>query len=196
MPVEQSQSLSKSQLRQRLRQKRRALHPWQQHLAARKLRKHLSYHPIVLQSQHLGFYIAQDGEINPAALLQYCSDQGKACYLPVIQADKRLVFARYRPGQRLTPNRLGIPEPQCSHWLPAAAMDVVFMPLVGFDSAGHRLGMGGGFYDRSFAFKNQLAHTRTRLIGLAHSCQQVDRLPSETWDVNVDAVVTDAGWMK
>lgn len=196
MPVDHSQATDKSQLRQLLRQQRRALHPWQQRLAALKLRNHLRHHRVIRNNQHLAFYLPQDGEIDPGPLLQYCNAQGKFCYLPVIQPDNHLLFARYQPGQPLTPNRFGIPEPTSVHALPATAMDIVFMPLVGFDAAGHRLGMGGGFYDRSFAFRREQVLTRTQLIGLAHSCQQVAALPRESWDVDVDAIVTNAGWLE
>jgi 5-formyltetrahydrofolate cyclo-ligase len=67
------------------------------------------------------------------------------------------------------------------------------MPLVGFDKAGNRLGMGGGFYDRSFAFKQKRHSCQPKLIGLAHSIQQVDNLSVQGWDIPVDNIVTELG---
>ena len=67
-----------------------------------------------------------------------------------------------------------------------ADMKLVFMPLVGFDILGGRLGMGGGYYDKTFATRESL------LVGLAHDCQKVDSLPIESWDVPLDAIATDS----
>ena len=69
------------------------------------------------------------------------------------------------------------------------------MPLVGFDPEGGRLGMGGGFYDRSLAYRNRHAYCRKpALLGLAHECQKVDRLALASWDVPLEATVTDRAW--
>lgn len=93
----------------------------------------------------------------------------------------------------LVPNRFGIPEPQQgpAHKLPTHLLDVVLMPLVGFDRAGSRLGMGGGFYDTTFAFKQQNPKGKPLLIGLAHSCQEVDSLQADNWDIPLGAIATE-----
>src|SRR5690606_23274267 len=112
--------------------------------------------------------------------------------LPVLTGDT-LSFAPWRPGAQLASNRFGIPEPdvpQCE-LLPPSAMTLVVMPLVGFDLQGHRLGMGGGWYDRSFAFR-QSAAPPPFLVGAAFSAQQVDAIAPEPWDVDVDAVCTES----
>jgi 5-formyltetrahydrofolate cyclo-ligase len=99
---------------------------------------------------------------------------------------------RYRSDARLLDNRYGIPEPSIQEQqLPAWAMQVVLMPLVGFDRTGNRLGMGGGFYDRTFAFKRNRIHARPLLIGLAHSVQEVAALPTESWDMPLDLIATE-----
>ncbi len=94
-------------------------------------------------------------------------------------------------------NRFGIPEPQARHGahparrLPAWALDLILLPLVGFDDDGQRMGMGGGFYDRTLAFTRRPG-PRPHLIGLAHECQRVESLPVAPWDVPLDAIVSDA----
>ena len=108
------------------------------------------------------------------------------------------MFRRYRPGEKLVANRFGIPEPphRRGNTLSAKQLDVIFLPLVGFDAAGNRLGMGGGFYDRTLS---QLpARNRPLLAGLAHDVQRVDKLPVQRWDIPLDAVVTDRRiyWLK
>ena len=102
------------------------------------------------------------------------------------------------PGTPLRRNRFQIPEPDVSpaEWLPPSALDLVLTPLVAFDSTGTRLGMGGGFYDRSFAFlrdPDPVGH-RPRLIGLAYEFQQVEALVRQPWDVPLDAAATEKAW--
>ena len=128
-------------------------------------------------------------------ILEQAAASGKRCYLPVLHPflHGRLLFCRWQPGERLWPNRFGILEPRSrrDHILPARRLDLVIVPLLGFDIACHRLGMGGGYYDRTFAFLNQRRHIRRPLlIGLAHELQLVDRLDPQPWDVQLDAVVT------
>lgn len=99
-------------------------------------------------------------------------------------------FRRYRLGDRLTRNAFGITEP-CAYAARARAqtLDVVFMPLVGFDDYGNRLGMGGGFYDRAFA---KLRGRKPLRIGLAHSCQKVPKLARQSWDVPLHGIGTES----
>lgn len=92
-------------------------------------------------------------------------------------------------------NRFGIPEPdRNAKRLPSRLLSVVLLPLVGFDSDGNRLGMGGGFYDRTFGYAIHSSARRPRLIGVAYECQRsADGLPRRPWDVPLDGVVTEAG---
>lgn len=114
--------------------------------------------------------------------------------LPMLHADRRLRFARWDTGGALAPNRHGIPEPQvlADAQLVPEEMAVVLLPLLAFDGHGHRLGMGGGWYDRSFAFRRQRAG-RPWLVGMAHGWQQVPAIAAQDWDVPLDAVVTEQG---
>ena len=186
----------KRQLRQQLRKKRRALSLRQQQLAGRQLAKVINLSFTFLKAQHIALYLANDGEIDPQYILKKAVKAGKHCYLPVLIADGKLGFSRYKPGDILTPNRFGIPEPKQRIWRPAKALDLVLMPLVGFDRHGGRLGMGGGFYDKTFEWiKTQPILSAPTLLGLAHSCQEVDRLELESWDIPLSAVATDKGFL-
>lgn len=194
-----AEGLSRPALRRKLRQKRRNLSARQQHLAAQRLHRQLAQHPLFRRARHVAFYLANDGEIDPSLLLRAAQKMGKATYLPVLDGwpRTRMVLQRVRPGERLIPNRFGIREPRFSRarQRPIWALDLVLMPLVGFDEYGGRLGMGGGFYDRSLAYRarRKKSHKPT-LLGLAHECQKVDRLPLASWDVTLHATVTDNGW--
>jgi 5-formyltetrahydrofolate cyclo-ligase len=117
--------------------------------------------------------------------------------LPVLTGDG-LRFAPWKPGDPLESNRFGIPEPAvgADALLDPAGMALVLVPLVGFDARGRRLGMGGGWYDRAFAYRNGAngsdpARRPPWLVGTAFAAQQVDALEAEPWDVALDAVCTD-----
>lgn len=197
--IQVNPSLSRAQLRTQLRKQRRNLSPSQQTLAAQQLYRQFAQHPLFRRAQHIAFYLAGDGEINPQLLLQEALQRGKHVYLPVLSPWPKttMVFQRVGVQQQWEKNRFGILQPR---WCAADqravwTLDAVFLPLVGFDHQGGRLGMGGGFYDRCFA---QLCRSAHRLgpqrIGLAHECQRVAQLPVEPWDVPLHAVVTDQQW--
>ncbi|MBB3102625.1 5-formyltetrahydrofolate cyclo-ligase [Azomonas macrocytogenes] len=195
----QAEDLSRRDLRRLLRQKRRSLSCSQQHRAAQRLYRQLAQHPLFRRARHIALYLANDGEIDPRILLQAAQRRGKATYLPVLKTwpGTRMAFQRVRPGEPMRRNRFCIAEPlsKAARQRPVWALDLLLLPLVGFDTQGGRLGMGGGFYDRSLAFRNHRHNARRPiLLGLAHECQKVDRLDLEKWDVTLDATVTDAGW--
>lgn len=195
----ESSYLSRAQLRRRLRQQRRALGRQAQRQAARGLHRQLAQHPLFRRARHIALYLPNDGEIDPRPLLRAAQRRGKATYLPVLSPWPRskMVFQRITAGEALRPNRFGIAEPRRNHarqrkiW----ALDLILLPLVGFDRHGGRLGMGGGFYDRSLAYRKMRKNWhKPTLLGLAHECQQVDRLELASWDMPLQATVTDRAW--
>lgn len=194
-----AEGLSRPALRRKLRQARRQLTPAQQRLAAGRLYRQLAQHPVFRRARHIALYLPNDGEIDPGLLLRAAQRRGKATYLPVLNPwpRTRMVFQRIKPGERLRRNRFDIFEPviRSARQRRVWALDLLLMPLVGFDGKGGRLGMGGGFYDRSLAYRamRKKSHKPT-LLGLAHECQRVDQLPLESWDVPIQGTVTDQGW--
>lgn len=192
-------SLSRAQLRSVLRQRRCCLSPSQQAQAAQQLYQQLVQHPLFRRAQHIALYLAGDGEIDPQLLMREAWRRGKHVYLPVLSSWPKtaMAFQRVRPIQQWEKNRFGILQPR---WCTADqravwTLDAVFLPLVGFDSSGGRLGMGGGFYDRCFAELHQRDALLTpQRIGLAHECQRVEKLPLAPWDIPLHAVVTDQQW--
>lgn len=185
-------------LRRQLRQQRRALSPSQQKHASQRLVQRLRQLPEVQRARHVALYLPNDGEIDPTPLLAWLKYRNAQAYLPVLKplAENSLWFVHYHPGTPMITNRFGIPEPSTRHAAhhsrrrPVWALDVILLPLVGFDANGERLGMGGGFYDRTLA-RLQNGGPRPRLIGVAHDCQGVERLPTAPWDIPLDAIVSD-----
>lgn len=115
--------------------------------------------------------------------------------LPRLAPEGLLRFAPWSAAVELLPNRYGIPEPHIAlaDCLEPNQLDVVLLPLIAFDLHGNRLGMGGGWYDRSFAFRLH-GQSTPLLIGVGYAFQQVDAIAAQTWDVPLDAVVTERGF--
>jgi 5-formyltetrahydrofolate cyclo-ligase len=155
--------------------------------------------PVFLSARHIGFYMASDGELDPAQLLTNAHILGKKCYLPLVSDQllrwrkSPLLFQQFEPlSDQLARNRYGILEPCYDpHRIIAVEMlDILFLPLVGFDRAGNRIGMGAGFYDRSLSGLERRFH-RPRLVGLGYSFQEVEKIEPDDWDIPLDAVVTE-----
>ncbi|MDR7069700.1 5-formyltetrahydrofolate cyclo-ligase [Pseudoxanthomonas japonensis] len=178
-------------LRRDLRTRRRALPAAERIAGADALATRLFALPFFPSSGYVAGYWAMDGEIGlhswqlrlPAGLV-YC--------LPVLADDSTLRFAPWRPGDALVTNRYGIPEPDIepSSGLSATDLALIVVPLVGFDTAGHRLGMGGGWYDRTLAPRLQ-RHAPPWLVGVGFEAQRVDAIGAQAWDVPLDAVCTE-----
>lgn len=184
---------SRLDLRFELRKRRSALpEPTREH-AARGIARRLSLNPRFRRSRRIAVYLAVNGEIDCTPLIRAALGQGKQIFLPCIQPDGHMRFQRWTPATPMRRNRFGILEPRTSvrgHLQPQA-LDMVLMPLVGFDPRGNRLGMGGGYYDRTFAWLRHRPRPRSpRLIGLAHDFQLVRRLRRAYWDVPLDGVAT------
>ncbi|MDI5919347.1 5-formyltetrahydrofolate cyclo-ligase [Halomonas sp. LR5S13] len=190
---------ARRRLRRELRLRRRELSAEARRDAAERLCRHLRKLPEIQRARRLALYLPNDGEIDPTPLIPWLERRGTRVHLPVLKPLSRnqLWFVHYHSGTPMVANRFGIPEPEARHGAhrarrtPAWALDVILLPLVGFDDRGQRMGMGGGFYDRSLAFTRRPG-PRPRLIGLAHDCQRVERLPAAPWDVPLDAIVSDA----
>ncbi|MGA7966548.1 MAG: 5-formyltetrahydrofolate cyclo-ligase [Gammaproteobacteria bacterium] len=158
--------------------------------AARHLAASAPFHA----AECVAAYAALAGELDPAPLINAAFEAGKTVYLPRVLDAQRMEFVRWQTGDPLQPNRFGIPEPapDATRILAPEALDLVLVPLLGFDAHGNRLGFGAGFYDRAFAFKRD-GRTRPTLCGYAYAWQQTPPLITAEWDVALDVVVTERG---
>ncbi len=186
-------TLSRQDFRKSIRQKRNQLSSDVQHLAGLDLVQRFSQLPELAQAQHIALYLTTDGELETMPLIEWLWQQGKKTYLPVIHPFSKghLLFLHYDKSTPMVLNRYSIAEPKLDQTaiLPAKSLDIICTPLVGFDSTGHRLGMGGGYYDRTLEpwFKTGQGPMP---IGLAHDCQHVEKLPIESWDIPLPKIVT------
>ncbi|MCG6862300.1 MAG: 5-formyltetrahydrofolate cyclo-ligase [Chromatiaceae bacterium] len=185
-----------SVLRRRLREARRALSPAEQRGHSHAIARLLGREAAFLRAHRVGAYWSANGEIDPFPLLRLARMRHKQCFLPVLRPhpQKKLWFLEYSPGDPLERNQFGIPEPQLRNrrirlpW----ALDLLLVPLVGFDADCNRMGMGGGYYDRTLAYlrRHRYWH-RPLLVGIAHECQRTAALKSNPWDVPLDMVATE-----
>lgn len=200
-------SPARQSLRAQLRASRRSLRPGQQQHAAHQLAHRLATLANVSRWRHVALYWPDDGEIDPSVFARQLRQRGVRLYLPVIATRKgqwRLRFLaapaqayatvhRHHLRKQRWPakrNRFGLREPIGRGVMPLERLDALLIPLVGFDAAGQRLGMGGGYYDRLLAAVRGRVR-RPQLIGLAHQCQRVSALAVAAWDEPVDCIVTD-----
>lgn len=182
-------------LRRAMRVQRRALDYRDQQRLSVELCRRLSCHFVFLRARRIAAYLSNESEPDLSPLLATAAQQTKRVYLPALHGNS-LWFLPLEPDSPMVRNQFGIPEPSChpDHRIKPFALDLALVPLVAFDDSGARLGMGGGYYDRSFAYLNRRTRwQRPRLVGVGFEFQRAERIPSRPWDVRLDGVVTERG---
>ena len=179
-------------LRQRRRKQRAELSEQQLQKAADSLLNRIIVVDEYLRADRIAVYFAVNGEISLSPVIDHALARGKKIYLPNLEQNS-LRFSPYFHQQKMRVNKFRLPEPDVDddEMLAPRELDLVLAPLVVFDSNRNRIGMGGGFYDRSFAFRKLPGNKKPVLIGIAHDFQREAQLVPEEWDVQLDMVVTD-----
>jgi 5-formyltetrahydrofolate cyclo-ligase len=171
--------------RLRLRHRRNHLLPNEQLAASIQLANQLSGLIVYKQAKTIASYLPDDGEIFTDEIHQRAWANNKSIALPVIQDQQQLQFAHYKDQDTLAAGPWGIQQPKNLAFINDDAIDLVLVPLVGFDQQGNRLGRGGGFYDR---FLSRCTSATT--VGLAHDFQHIQNLPAANWDIALDFIAT------
>jgi 5-formyltetrahydrofolate cyclo-ligase len=182
----------KKNIRHRMIQARKRISSSHLAQSSHNICQRLSHAYFFMRAKKIGFYIAMHGEISAAELMRKIQ-VGKSFYLPALSTTQfhKLNFIQVTHQSKLITNQYGIPEPQAnpSKVLAPYLLDIVLCPLVAFDLQGHRLGMGGGYYDRTFNFK-QHNKNKPLLVGLAHDFQQCKHVPHTDLDIPLNFIVT------
>lgn len=188
--MKSTQQTLRNQLRQQIRKTRANLTALQQQQAEDSITQQALALIEARNAQHIALYVSFDGEISTEKLIKTLWAQDKHVYLPVLHPfnPNHLLFLRYLPDTPMLKNKFGIWEPKLNvqNVLPLDELDILFTPLVAFDKQGNRLGMGGGFYDRTL---QNWQNSSFIPVGLAHQCQQVEQLPTEAWDVPLHRIL-------
>lgn len=190
--------MTKSELRKSYLVKRSKISSHDRQAAAHNAAEIFANLPLFKQSKHIACYLSFKNEFDTSRIIEVIWQAKKNCYLPILyhpevnNAEKSLLFIPYQDGDALHLNRHAILEPvKTKNQIAAKDLDIVLTPLVAFDLNGHRLGMGVGYYDRTFAFLHASNTNKPQLIGLAFKEQQVDSLPSDPWDIPLNGIITE-----
>jgi 5-formyltetrahydrofolate cyclo-ligase len=191
---------TRAALRRRLRRLRRSIPAVERAAAEQAIRRELRRLGVWQRGRRIAAYVAMPGEVDLAGALTDGLQRGAHIYVPRI-ASRRAASLDFVPLTRravLRRNAFGILEPAGAGRLPVRSLDVVLVPLVGFDARGRRLGMGAGYYDRALWHRSAMHRgwRRPLLVGIAHSIQQVEHLEQQPWDVPLDLVVTERGVLR
>lgn len=198
MNVQTDIRTDKTALRQRLRAQRQGLEPSQVHRLSTAICLHARQLTEFTVAHTVAFYQPIDHEVDPAPLLIHALTLGKEVFLPVVNRTARaLSYHPHDPAEPLRPGTHGIPEPpRHGPGLTGAGLlglELMLIPLVGYDGEGYRLGFGGGYFDRALGVCTGLTGRRPVLAGLAYRFQEVSRLPREPHDIRLDLVVHEDG---
>ncbi len=185
--------MDKQQLRKMLREKLSIITGAQRKAAAITAAQLFTKNSLFKSAKNIACYYSQPLEFSTDAIITEIWQAKKNCYLPVMsEKEKTLLFALYQSEEKLCLGAYKILEPhfsaiQCL----TQNLDVVLVPLLSFDKEGNRLGSGGGFYDRTFAFRKDNIQKKPLLIGLGFQQQEVPLLPMDNWDIKLDGMLTE-----
>lgn len=188
MPI----SSNPQDIRERIKLNRRSLDSQFSKTAEQQLTHHLIATALYQNNQYLAAYIAVNGECDLRGLIDHALNTGKHIYLPIMTNNKILKFSPYTHNTPLQINKFGIPEPTTNPqtWINADQLDLICVPLVAFDAHCNRLGMGGGYYDRTLMPANK-RNRLTIYLGIGFEFQKVEHLCPEPWDIPMDFIVTE-----
>lgn len=190
-------TLTAAQVRQRNRQRRAQLSKRVKRQNNQAIVNQVKRLPSFLNAKNIAIYVDAQGEVETQTLIKFALKTKKRVFLPVLDPfnKRHMHFIRYTARSPLVKNRFKMLEPKLSlrGRMPKRCLSTVLCPLVAFDENCQRMGMGGGFYDRYFAFKNkQLGAKRPpKLVGLAYDFQKIEEIAAQPWDVAMHAIVSD-----
>ena len=184
--------LNLQQLRTRLREAREKLGAADRIGAAQSVLESLEQLPEFLVDQRIAGYWAVRGEVPLNLVYARTRSRQQKYHLPILTDGKSLVFAPWENGDAVTINRFGISEPDAANAIGAESLELVLVPLLGFDRSGNRLGSGAGYYDRTFSFlKRTPRPIPPVLVGIGYHFQEVAAMTPHDWDVPMDFIATD-----
>ncbi|MEM9532948.1 MAG: 5-formyltetrahydrofolate cyclo-ligase [Pseudomonadota bacterium] len=187
--------VQRDSIRRDLRQRRARLGRARRQVLSSQICQHIAALPEYRTAQHLAMYLAIGSEVDLDLLLTG-DPPPAAIWLPRV-VDQQMVFAAWQAGEPLEQTSLGTRQPTAAAPLrEATAVDLVLLPLLGFDGAGNRLGQGGGYYDRTFSFMLPERRHTPQLWGVAFDCQRLASIEAEAWDVPLHGVITDQGSLR
>jgi 5-formyltetrahydrofolate cyclo-ligase len=146
-----------------------------------------------LSAKTIACYLPMHDEVDTAAIFLRSWRAKKRIFAPVIDSQGTMKFREILPNSPLVQNFFGLWEPTIGEEISPRKLDTVITPLVAFDQKLNRIGMGGGYYDRCFAFlKHRQNCRRPKLIGTAFTCQETANIAPNPWDIPLYRIITEA----
>jgi 5-formyltetrahydrofolate cyclo-ligase len=184
----------KRQIRRESRRRRAELSDAERYLASARIADAVGRREFFYRSRYIACYLPMADEVDTWPIIERAWRRKKKIFAPVTGRDRMLTFREVTPGSNLVRNDFGLLEPETGAEIDRRRLDLVLTPLVAYDAERRRIGMGGGYYDRSFAFlKNRTLMFKPKLVGLAFTCQRVKKIAENPWDIPLYRIVTESG---
>lgn len=162
--------------------------------ASQLICRHLIYSRLFRASASIACYLPAEDEVDTLPIFDRAWRANKRIFAPVLRKGGKMCFTELRPETTLWKNAYGIWEPRGGDEVAPRRLDLVVAPTVAFDDAHNRIGMGGGYFDRCFAYlRNRKIWLRPKLVGVAFKCQKVEKITPNAWDIPLYRVITEAG---
>jgi 5-formyltetrahydrofolate cyclo-ligase len=192
MSNESQAALHKSRIRREAIRRRKELDASTRDEASTVIAHKLTSRGFFRRARTIGCYLSIDAEVDTTEIILRALAMKKRIFAPVIEKSLRMCFKEVSANCDVLPNRFGIMEPSSGARMSAHKLDIVVTPCVAFDAMGNRVGMGGGYFDRTFSFQqNRQSYFRPKLIGVAFDCQKVEKITANPWDIRVFCTVTE-----
>lgn len=161
--------------------------------ASGRIADRVTHMPIFVRSRLIACYLSTGSEVDTSAIILRAWRMKKRIFVPDTRGGSKLTFREIHPDSEFANGPFGIQEPIGGSVLAASLFDLVIVPVVAFDSDHHRIGMGGGYYDRTFSFlRHRKSFLKPKLVGVAFDCQKVDKIAPNPWDIRLFRIITQA----
>lgn len=182
------------ELRREMRERRAAMDDVTRERASRRIAGTVAHASFFSRARSIACYLSMDEEVDTWPIIARAWRRKKRIFVPLTVRGRLLTFREVTPDSDLVHNEWGLLEPVNGAFIEPHRLDLVLTPLVAFDDERHRLGMGGGYYDRTFAFLHERRRRfRPKLVGLAFDCQRTQKIAVNPWDIALYRVITESG---
>jgi 5-formyltetrahydrofolate cyclo-ligase len=179
-------------LRRKALRARREMSIGQREEASDEICKHVIASRDFYSSSVVGCYLPMHDEVDTRAIIETAWRANKRIFVPILRNNREMFFCELRPETELEQNHFGVWEPTRGFLIAPQKLDIVITPTVAFDHDRHRIGMGGGYYDRCFSFLRHRKHWfRPKLVGIAFQCQEVEKISPNPWDIRLYRLISD-----
>ena len=181
------------QLRAKALRARREMDECERATASELICKRVIHSGIFFASQSIACYLAMEDEVDTGSIIEAAWRANKRIFVPVLRERRKMLFRELSHKTTLEQNSFGIWEPVDGELLSPRNLDIAITPTVAFDKNNNRIGMGGGYFDRCFAYlRHRQLWFRPKLIGVAFACQEVEEIRPNPWDIRLYKVFSDA----